>query len=84
MNILIANHVDADIVSTVFHKGSYAMDEFGFVGKCISIFGEFRSGIVSFLKMKWKFARTQALRDYGTVIFSNEAITAHRSVEAGT
>ncbi len=77
MNILMANILNADLVSSVFKKESFSLKQSGFQWKSFEIHPKFTRWILWFLKMKWAFLqKTNFLNRYDIVIFSNEAISA--------
>ncbi len=76
MNVEMAKILGADLITSVFSPASYDVTSMGFCGRMIEIFPGFRRGMVSFLFMKFSFLlRGSVLRNYDTVIFSNEAIS---------
>jgi hypothetical protein len=81
MNIEIANILKADIVSTVVSSKSYNLESLGFRGRVQELLPTFKPGVLSFLKMKWRFATAhRELSEYSLVFLSNEAISAWRSL----
>ncbi|MDD3646270.1 MAG: glycosyltransferase [Candidatus Gracilibacteria bacterium] len=75
----------ADIASGFFSEGSFDLRKEGFKGKMISLSNEiFKKG---FRHIKLKFAflfKTQFLRDYDTIIFSGDSISAVRNCRENT
>jgi len=79
--LMMAKTLDADIASGFFSAGSYNLRDEGFKGKMIPLSSEvFKKGF-RHLKLKYAFLfKTKFLRDYDTVIFSWDSISAVRNM----
>nr|MDD3720315.1 glycosyltransferase [Candidatus Gracilibacteria bacterium] len=78
--MMMGKSLEADIASGFFSKGSFDLRKEGFKGKMITVSSEiFKKG---FRHIKLKFAflfKTSFLRDYETIIFSGDCISAVRN-----
>lgn len=70
----------ADIASGFFSKGSFDLRKEWFTGKLISVSSEVFTKWLRHFKLKYAFSyKTQFLREYDTVIFSGDSLSAARS-----
>lgn len=70
----------ADIASGFFSSGSFDLRKEGFEGKMIRVSSEIFKKWFRHLKLKLAFLfKTWFLKDYDTVIFSGDCISAHRN-----
>ncbi|RAL55726.1 hypothetical protein BLD25_04305 [Candidatus Gracilibacteria bacterium GN02-872] len=78
--LMMAKSLNADLASGFFSKGSFDLRKEGFKGKMISISNEvFKKGFRHF-KLKFAFLfKTKFLKDYETVVFSGDSISAVRN-----
>lgn len=78
--LMIAKAIEADLASGFFSKGSFDLRKEGFKWKMISISSEVFKKWFRHLKLKWSFLfNTKFLRDYDTVIFSWDSLSAIRN-----
>ena len=70
----------ADIASGFFSSGSFDLKHEGFQGKIIPISSEIFKKWLRHLKLKWAFLfKTKFLKEYDTIIFSGDCISAVRN-----
>ncbi|MDD2871077.1 MAG: glycosyltransferase [Candidatus Gracilibacteria bacterium] len=83
--LMMAKSLDADLASGFFSKGSFDLRKEGFKGKMISVSSEiFKKGF-RHIKLKWGFLfNTSFLKQYDTVIFSGDSISAVRNCRQDT
>lgn len=72
--------LNADIASGFFSSWSFDLRKEGFTGEMISISSEVFTKGLRHIKLKWSFLfSTKFLKDYDTVIFSGDSISAVRN-----
>lgn len=78
--LMIAKALEADLASGFFSKGSFDLRKEWFKWKMISVSSEVFKKWFRHLKLKWSFLfNTKFLRDYDTVLFSWDSISAVRN-----
>ncbi len=76
MNIEIAKWLSADIATAIWSPDCYDARSMWFQWEIFQIDPGWRRGMIGFLWMKWRFWRSADITaNYGTILFSNEAIT---------
>lgn len=80
-NIMLALALGADLAALFFSADGLEPRSMGFTGKCIP-FGENRyNGGFRQIYLKWRVLfHTKFLREYDTIIFSNDSLSAIRNV----
>lgn len=83
--MMMGKILEADIASGFFSPGSFNLRKEGFKGKMIPVSSEiFKKGF-RHLKLKWAFLfNTKFLKEYDTVIFSGDSISAQRNCRKNT
>lgn len=85
LNIEIAKILGADIATALWSPDCYDIHTMWFEWKVIEVNPDFKRWIIGFLIMKWRFFRSKnLLKNYDTIIFSNEAISGIWGVKPGT
>ncbi len=85
LNIEIAKTLSADIATAVWSEDCYDARSMWFKWEVIEVNSDFKRWILWFLMMKWWFFRSKnLLKNYDTVILSNEAITGIWWIRPGT
>lgn len=75
--LMMAKALWADLASWFFSEGSFDLRKEGFQGKMISVSSEIFKKWFRHLKLKYAFLfRTKFLKEYDTVIFSGDSISA--------
>ena len=78
---LMAQSLDADLISGFFSKGSFDPPELGFTGKMISLGNPVFTKGIRHLILKWRFFwNAHILHDYDIVIFSGDCLGALRHI----
>lgn len=82
---LMAQALDADLVSGFFSEGSFDPRELGYTGNMISLGRPVFAKGIRHMVLKWRFFwQATILRDYDIVIFSGDCLGAMRHVRADT
>ena len=83
--LMMAKVLEADIASWFFSKWSFDLRKEWFKWKMISVSNEIFKKWFRHLKLKWAFLfKTKFLKDYETVIFSWDSISAIKNCKKGT
>lgn len=83
--LMMGKVLEADIASGFFSRGSFDLRKEGFTGKMIPLSSEVFKKWFRHLKLKWAFVlKTRFIREYDTVIFSGDCISAVRNCSKNT
>lgn len=83
--LMMGKTLGADIATGFFSKGSFDLRKEGFTGKMIEVSSEIFAKGFRHLKLKWAFlTKTKFLKEYDTVIFSGDCISAVRNCNKNT
>jgi hypothetical protein len=78
--LMMGKALGADIATGFFSKGSFDLRKEGFTGKMIEVSSEIFAKGFRHIKLKFAFLfKTKFLKEYDTVIFSGDSISAVRN-----
>lgn len=78
--LMMGKALQADIASGFFSSGSFQLRKEGFQGEMISVSTEVFTKGIRHIKLKWAFLfRSQFLKQYKTIIFSGDSLSAVRN-----
>lgn len=82
---MMAKCLNADLAALFFDPESFHIPQMGFQGKLIAFGKNTRSRFMRQVLLKWRLLfKTGFLKQYSTVIFSNDTLSAIRNVAPGT
>ncbi len=85
LNIEIAKTLHAAIMTAIWSSDCYDAESLWFQWEIIEVDPGFQTGMIGFLVMKYRFfSSKKKLKNYDTIIFSNEAISGIWGIKPGT